>query len=80
MELRVRKIKLVNEILKLENEKILGKLEKLLRLENKNQSPREFSYMCLEELNALIDNAENDVENGRIYEANEMLKIIERWH
>ncbi len=79
MELQTRKIQFIQEVLRLKNEKILQKLENLLRLEKGKQINEEFSQMTMEEYNELIDSAENDAENNRLFNAEEILKDIDTW-
>ncbi len=79
MELQTKKIQFIQDILRLKNEKILEKLEKLLRFEKEKQIKEEFSQMTMEEFNALIDSAENDSLNNRLYNASEILKDIDTW-
>ena len=79
MELQTRKIQFIQDVLRLKNEKILQKLEKLLRLEKAKQIKEDFSQMTLEEFNDLIDSAENDDMNNRLFNAGEILKDIDSW-
>ncbi len=79
MDLQTRKIQFIQEILRLKNEKIIDKLEKILHQERKKMANKEHSPMTMEEFNALIDQAENDSENNRLYSAGEILKDIDTW-
>ena len=79
MELQTRKIQFIQDILRLKNEKILQKLEKLLRLEKEKQIKKEFFQMTMAEYNSLIDSAENDAENSRLFNAEKILKDIDTW-
>ena len=79
MELQKRKIQFIQDVIRLKNDKILEKLEKLLRLEKKKQIKEEFSQMTIEEFNTLIDSSENDATNNRLFDANEILKDIDTW-
>ena len=79
MDIQTRKIHFIQEILRLKNEKIIKKLEKMLHQEKKKTIDKEFSPMTIEEFNSLIDKAENDSENDRLYHAGEILKDIDTW-
>ena len=79
MDLQTRKIQFIQEFLRLKNEKIVEKLEKILRQEKKKNSERELSRMTMEEFNALIDRAEDDSLNDRLTNAGELLKDIDSW-
>ena len=79
MELQARKIQFIQDILRLKNEKILQKLENILRLEKEKQIKEEFTQMTMAEYDTLIDRAENDAENNRLFNAEEILKDIDSW-
>ena len=79
MDLQTRKIKFIQEILRIKNENIIEKLEKILHQERKKVIDKELSPMTIEEFNELIDSAENDSENDRMYNAGEVLKDIDTW-
>ncbi len=79
MELQTRKIQFIQDILRLKNEKILQKLEKILRLEKEKLFKNDFVQMTMSEYNSLIDSAENDSENNRLFNAEEILKDIDTW-
>jgi hypothetical protein len=79
MDLQTKKIHFIQEVLRVKNEKILDKLEKLLQQERKKSINMELTPMTVEELNSLIDQAENDSENDRLFNAGEILKDIDTW-
>lgn len=77
MDLQTRKILFVQEFLKLESEKAISHLEKLLEKETENVS--EFSPMSLQEYQKRIDQSLDDSLNGRLIESNQLLSEIEKW-
>ena len=79
MDLQTRKIHFVQEILRLKNVEIIEKLEKILHNEKKKIINMKSNPMTLEVFNSLIDQAENDAENDRLYNAGEILKDIDTW-
>lgn len=79
MDLQTRKIHFIQEILRIKNEKIIDKLEKILHQERKKAIDKELSPMTIEEFNSLIDSAESDSESDRMYNAGEILKDIDTW-
>jgi len=79
MDLQTRKIQFIQEVLRLKNEEIIEKLEKILHQERKKMARKDLSPMTTEEFNALIDQAENDSINNRLYNAGEILKDIDTW-
>ena len=79
MDLQTRKIQFIQEILRLKNQEILDKLEKILHTERKKAAEKEITPMTPEEFNALIDEAEKDSENNRLYHTREILNDIDTW-
>ncbi len=78
MDIQTRKIQFIQEVLRLNNEKIIENLEKILHQEKK-KGMKEFSQMTIEEYNTLIDQAENDSLNNRIFNAGDILSDIDTW-
>ncbi len=79
MDIKTRKLLFIQEILRLKNEKIIEKLEKILQQEKKKRIEENFTQMTIEELNSLIDQAEEDSLNNRLFNAGEILKDIDTW-
>ena len=79
MDLQTRKIHFIQEILLLKNEEIINKLEKLLYQEREKLAKKEPDPMTIEDFNSLIDQAEDDSKNNRLYHAGEILKDIDTW-
>lgn len=79
MDLQTRKIHFIQEVLRVKNENIIEKLEKILHQERKKVIDKELSPMTIEEFNSLIDSSESDAENDRMYNAGEILKDIDTW-
>ena len=79
MDLQTRKIHFIQELLRVKNVSIIDKLEKILHQVRKKVVDKELSPMSIEEYNSLIDKAENDSENDKLYNAGEILKDIDTW-
>jgi len=79
MDLEAKKIRFLREVLRLKNDKIIDKLEKVLHQERKKSTDKESGKMSIEEFNALIDKAEDDSKNDRLYNAGNILKDIDKW-
>ncbi len=79
MDIQARKILFIQEVLRLKNEKIIDKLEKTLHQERKRMAKKEISPMTIEQLNSIIDQAEDDSVKNRLYSAEEILKDIDTW-
>ncbi len=77
--LETRKIKIIKEILRLNNLEAIEKLENILFEEMKKKIGKEPLPMIVEELNALIDLAESNSLNNRIFDAQEILQDIDKW-
>jgi hypothetical protein len=74
-----RKLRFVQEFLRVADEEIITKLEQLLRLERKKKASEELAPMSMDELNKRIDQSEDDFKNGKFIEANDLLKSVETW-
>lgn len=79
MDIQARKIHFVQEFLRVADDELVTKLEKLLRIERKKKLEKELSPMTLKEFNEIIDKSENDFANGRVTEARNLLKQIDSW-
>ncbi len=77
MDLQTRKIAFVQEFLKLESEKAISHLEKLLQKEIKSED--NLTPMSLEDYQKRIDQSLDDAVNGRLTETNQLLSEIEKW-
>ena len=79
MDLQLRKIQFVQDFLRLNNEIIIDKLEKMLHFEKENLFSKMPEPMSFEEFNQIIDNAEEDYRNNRVMNVSELAKDIELW-
>lgn len=79
MDIVARKLNFVQEFLRISDEDLIDKLEKLLRTERKKMGDKEIKPMTMNEFNQMIEKAEDDVKNGRVIEARELLKKVEKW-
>jgi hypothetical protein len=75
-----RKLHFIEELLKVENEEIIKKLESILQEERIKFLEQEFgSPMSLKTFNEMIDNSENDLSTGKITTSNELKRKIQKW-
>jgi hypothetical protein len=74
MNIETRKIKFVQEFLKLQNEKSISKLEKLLNKEKEELKAISQSPFEQKGLNNRIDQSELDFKNGRFKSSDELLE------
>jgi hypothetical protein len=75
-----RKLHFIEELLKIENEDIIKKLESILQEERLKFLEQELGTpMSLKTFNAMIDKSENDLAEGKVTTANELKKKIQKW-
>jgi uncharacterized protein with von Willebrand factor type A (vWA) domain len=74
MEIEAKKIKLVQDILKLEDEALLTELEQLLKHKRFISHKDYFVPMSFEDLEGRFDKAVSDVDSGRYKRSEELLK------
>ena len=79
MDLQTRKLNFIQEFLRLNNEKLISKLENLLKSEKAKSYEQHISHLSEEELNRIIDEAEKDSKKGRLTSAVELKKDIDSW-
>lgn len=77
MDIQTRKIQFIQEFLKLESEKAISHLEKLLKKEVRNNIESE--PMSIEDYRKRIDDSIEDSKNGRMTEADDLLSDIQKW-
>ncbi|WP_298145641.1 hypothetical protein [Flavobacterium sp.] len=77
MDLQTRKLNFIKDFLKLESEKAISHLEKLLQKVTENSS--ECKPMTMKELQKRIDQSTKDSKNGRLTEHSKIMSEIEKW-
>jgi hypothetical protein len=79
MDIVARKLNLVQEFLRISDEDLVDKLERFLRAERKKRVEKDIKPMTMNEFDQMIEKAEEDINNGRVIEAKELLKKVEKW-
>ena len=79
MNLEARKISLVQEFLRIDNEKLITALENLLYKTKTEFFEENLKPMSLVDFNKEIDKAINDEENNRVTPAEDLKKKIQKW-
>ncbi len=79
MNIQVRKISLIQEFLRINNEELIDKIDKFLHIEKNKIYEKELKAMSEKDLNSMIDQAEDDIANGRVVEAKNLTKDIGKW-
>ena len=77
MDLQTRKIEFVQAFLKLESEKAISHLEKLLQKETKTNS--DFKVFTMKEFEKRISKSSEDSKNERLTESSDLISEIEEW-
>ena len=77
MDLQTRKLNFIQDFLKIESEKAISHLEKLLQKETQNNS--ELKPMKMKEFQKRIDQSTEDSKNGRLTETSKLISEIEKW-
>lgn len=77
MDIQTRKIEFMQEFLKLQNEELLTRLEKLLR--SKSSKENDFKPMTISEFNKRIDKSMQDSENNKLTSSSDLIAEIEKW-
>ena len=76
MDLQTRKLNFIQDFLKLESEKTIAQFEKLLR--NTAANEEELNPMTIDEFHKRINQSLEDVKNGKVTDANDLLIEIEK--
>lgn len=79
MNIAARKLNVIEEFLRISDEKTILKFESLLRDLEDKKVPENLKPMTLDEFYSMIDQAEDDIKNGRVIETKELLKKIDSW-
>ncbi|MCK9639902.1 MAG: hypothetical protein M0R39_08330 [Prolixibacteraceae bacterium] len=79
MDIQARKLHFVQEFLRVADDELVTKLEKLLLVERKKKLNRELDLLTLKEFNEIVEKSEEDFENGRVTEARNLIDQIETW-
>ncbi|MFD2943509.1 hypothetical protein [Flavobacterium notoginsengisoli] len=74
MDLQTRKIKFVQEFLKIQSEELISQLENLLKNKSNLDDNIFFNPMSIEEFNKRIDQSEDDFKSGRYKTTSKLLE------
>jgi hypothetical protein len=79
MNLEARKISLVQEFLRIDNEKIISALEDLLHKSKSESFDENLKAMSLNQFNDEIDKSLDDENNDRLINVNDLKNKIQKW-
>ena len=80
MNIEARKISLIKEFLKIDNEKIISAIENFLHQSNSKNLEQNIKPMSLEDFYNEIDKAVEDEKNKRITNVKDLKKKIKEWN
>lgn len=75
MDIKARKLQFIQEFLKIQNEELIIRLEKVLKNDSKDLNP-----FTLEEFNARINQSLEDSKRDNVIESDELIEEIKQWH
>ncbi|MEM6687384.1 MAG: hypothetical protein AAF617_16510 [Bacteroidota bacterium] len=79
MNLQTRKIKFVQEFLKIQSEEVLSQLKHILKIEN-DGSGEKIKPFTIEEYNSRINQSIEDSKNGKVTQDGKLKSIINTWN
>lgn len=79
MDIQSKKLLFLREYLKLTDEELIDKLNKLLRSERRKKVEKELKPYSTDHFNALINSAEEDIKHGKVTSARELNNEIDSW-
>lgn len=79
MDIQTRKINFIQEFLKIQNEEVVKRFEKIMKKEKDRNPDIRLSPMSIEEFNKRIDLSLSDSENDNVIEINDLLDEMSKW-
>jgi hypothetical protein len=79
MNIQAKKLVLIEELLRIEDESFVSKLELFIRDEKKKLRENNLKPMSLDEFNEMIDQSKQDSDAGRVISHNDLKKKIKSW-
>ena len=80
MNLEARKLSFIQEILKIQSERTISRLETILRKEKTVIEFENIQPMTMKKLNQRIDKSLDDSKNGKLTEINDLISEIDKWN
>ncbi len=78
MDIQTRKIEFVQEFLKLQNEDLLSRLEKILH-SGSSETNKNLRPITINDLNERIDKSMEDSKNDRLISTDDLIAEAEKW-
>ena len=80
MNLEARKLSFIQEILRIQSEKTISRLETILRKEKTVIEFENIQPMTMKKFNQRIDKSLNDSKKGKLTEINDLISEIDKWN
>ena len=79
MNIEARKLVLIEEFLRIDDESFIAKIESFIRQEKKNSDDQNVKPMSLREFHEMIDQAKQDSDAGRVISHSELQEKMKTW-
>ena len=79
MNIQARKLILIEEFLRIDDENLITKLESLILQEKKTAHEKNLKPMSLNEFHDMIDLAKQDSDAGRVISHQDLKKKVKTW-
>lgn len=79
MDIQVRKLALIEEFLRINDESLIAKLETFIKKEKKKSHEAPVNPMSLNDLHEMIDQAKSDSDAGRIISHQDLKNLVKTW-
>jgi len=79
MNIQARKLNLIEEFLRINDEHTIEQLESFIKVEKNKQYDSDLKPMSLEQFHEMIEQAKLDKANGRVVSHEEVKRIVKSW-
>ena len=79
MNIEARKLVLIEEFLRINDESLIAKIESFMRQEKKDSHDRNVRPLSLKEFHEMIDLAKQDSDAGRVITHKELQERVKTW-
>lgn len=79
MDIQARKLNLIQEFLRITDEKMIDRIESVIRSEESKQQERDLCPMSLDEFHEMIDKSKLNKADRRVISHNELKNRVKTW-
>lgn len=79
MDIQEKKLKLIEEFLRISDEQVLDKLEAIIRTESLKKYSEDVKPLSLNELHKMVEEAKLDYQHGRVTTHDDLKKEVLTW-